>query len=103
MGSREEVYVINAEDILDHTAAEAGSRSGTRGLSSVDDGRSSTRTRRGFRSSPRAFIASSLSLFVCGAGQAYNGQWKLGILLFLTEVLALVGHWSVVKLWPVLK
>ena len=38
-----------------------------------------------------------------GAGQAYNGQPKLGLLLFLTEVLAVAGHWSVVKLWPVLK
>jgi hypothetical protein len=70
-----------------------------------EGGKSSTRNRRRAveRSRSRAFIASSLSLFVCGAGQAYNGQWKLGILLFLTEVLAVAGHWSVVKLWPVLK
>jgi hypothetical protein len=109
MGSQEQVYVINAEDILDHQAPEAGSRSGPRGLASVtqeaDGGRSTVRGRRGmtFRTNPRAFIASTLSMFVCGAGQAYNGQWKLGLLLFLTEVLAVAGHWSVVKIWPVLK
>jgi len=109
MGRQEEVYVINAEDILESSSPAAGSRSGPRGVvsgaSELEGERSPARTRRSgsLRSSARAFVASTLSLFVCGAGQAYNGQWKLGLLLFLTEVLALAGHWSVVKLWPVLK
>jgi hypothetical protein len=104
MGSQEEVYVINAEDILDHRSPSAGARPGPRGVE-AEFTRSTARLRRGGSgaSNPGAFIASTLSLFVCGAGQAYNGQWKLGILLFLTEVLAAAGHWSVVMLWPVVK
>lgn len=51
----------------------------------------------------RSPVASSLSMFVCGAGQMVNGQGKLGLLLFLTEVLALAAHWSALKLGPALK
>jgi len=107
MGTQEDVYVINAEDILDDYAA--GARTGPQGIVSGSDqeqgGKRASRARRSgaFRMNARAFIASTLSLFVWGAGQAYNGQLKLGLLLFLTEVLAVVGHWSVAKLWPVLK
>jgi len=107
MGTQEDVYVINAEDILDDYAA--GARTGPQGIvprSAQDEGgKPASRAGRSgsFRSNARAFIASTLSLFVWGAGQAYNGQMKLGLLLFLTEVLAVVGHWSVAKLWPVLK
>jgi len=108
MGRQDEVYVINAEDILDENAA--GIRNGPRGIvpapgSGEEDGRPAARARRGgtIRTNARAFIASTLSLFVWGAGQAYNGQPKLGLLLFLTEVLAVVGHWSVMRLWPALK
>jgi TM2 domain-containing membrane protein YozV len=105
MGRQEDVYVIHAEDILDSRDASAG-RPGPRAVSSEgEEGRTASRTRRGmtFRTNPRALIASTLSLFVCGAGQAYNGQVKLGILMFLTEVLAASAHWSVVKLWPSVK
>lgn len=47
----------------------------------------------------RVPIASTLSLLVCGAGQVYNGQRKLGLLLFLTELLAVIGHGSLMKSW----
>jgi hypothetical protein len=108
MTSQEEVYVINAEDILDEYAS--GARTGPRGIvaspaPAEEGGNPAFRARRSMaiRTNARAFIASTLSLFVWGAGQTYNGQWKLGLLLFLTEVLAAVGHWSVMRLWPVLK
>ncbi len=107
MGNQEDVYVINAEDILKDYSP--GARTGPQGIvgASAQDGggNSASRARRrdSLRTNARAFIASTLSLFVWGAGQAYNGQLKLGLLLFLTEVLAVVGHWSVAKLWPSLK
>lgn len=53
----------------------------------------------GLAAPSRVPIASTLSLLVCGAGQVYNGQRKLGLLLFLTEVLAVIGHWSLTKIW----
>jgi len=107
MGTQEDVYVINAEDILDDYAP--GARTGPQGIvagsAQEEGGKPAPRARRSgaFRTNARAFIASTLSLFVWGAGQAYNGQLKLGLLLFLTEVLAVVGHWSVANLWPALR
>ncbi len=108
MGRQEDFYVINAEDILDARSAAAGLRSVPRAVAGAQEeetARPATSMRRNgaLRTNARAFIASTLSLFVCGAGQAYNGQRKLGLLLFLTEVLAAVGHWSVVRLWSVVK
>jgi hypothetical protein len=44
-------------------------------------------------------LAASLSLFICGGGQIYNGQVKLGALFMLGELLAVVGHWSLFQLW----
>ena len=52
------------------------------------------------RSGAGAPVASSLSMFLCGAGQVANGQVKLGLLLFLTEVLVVVAHWCVLRAWP---
>jgi hypothetical protein len=52
------------------------------------------------RSSPaRVPVAAMLSLVVCGAGQLFNGQRKLGALLFLAEVLALASHWALFQAW----
>ena len=102
MGRQDEVYVINAEDILDENAA--GIRNGPRGIvpspgSGEEGGRPAARARRGgtLRSNARAFIASTLSLFVWGAGQAYNGQFGLGILVLLGSVLVFpyfLGIWG---------
>lgn len=99
---KEDVYIINAEDILESYSPAAGAR-GPR-LVGEEGERTAARTRREAGSgNSRAVVASTLSLFVCGAGQAYNGQPKLGFLLFLTEILAVAGHWSVLKLWPMLR
>jgi hypothetical protein len=98
---KEDVYIINAEDILESYSQAAGTRQGPRLVGEEGD-RTAARTRRA-SGNARAVVASTLSLFLCGAGQAYNGQPKLGFFLFLTEVLAVVGHWSVIKLWPMLR
>jgi len=102
---KEDVYIINAEDILESYSPAAGARQGGPRLVGEEGERTAARTRRegGFNGNARAVVASTLSLFVCGAGQAYNGQPKLGFLLFLTEILAVAGHWSVIKLWPMLR
>jgi TM2 domain-containing membrane protein YozV len=44
-------------------------------------------------------IAASLSMFVPGAGQAYNGQRQLGLLLFLFQGLAAAAHWAIGQRW----
>lgn len=44
-------------------------------------------------------VPSSLSLIVCGAGQLYNRQTRLGILFLLTELLAVAIHWAVIDRW----
>ena len=102
MGQQQDYYIIEEDDLLE--PVRRGERAGARasgGLRSADRG--AARTVVGGRGRSRAPVASTLSLFVCGAGQAYNGQVKLGLLLFLAEALAVVGHWSVVRIWPTLK
>jgi TM2 domain-containing membrane protein YozV len=47
----------------------------------------------------RPLIASSLSMFLPGAGQAYNGQRQLGLLLFLVQGMAAAAHWGVAQRW----
>jgi len=109
MGRQEDYYIIEEDDLLEPAKRleRASSRAGVTGTLRALDAPERRGTRDGVAGGAvgrsRAPLASSLSLFVCGAGQAVNGQWKLGLLLFLTEVLAVVGHWSVVRLWPTLK
>lgn len=108
MPKQDDVYVISEEDILQPFRKGEGNRQGLRATAPAfvaDDpaAEGAVGRRPASRGSARALVASTLSLFVCGAGQAYNGQWKLGLLLFLTEALAVASHWSLVKLWPVLK
>jgi hypothetical protein len=99
MSQKDDVYIIQEDDLLEPIRRGArSSGSSLRGLDATV--RASTRRAGGARGRASAPLASSLSLFVCGAGQMANGQWKLGLLLFLTEVLALAGHWSVVRAWP---
>jgi TM2 domain-containing membrane protein YozV len=47
----------------------------------------------------RAWIAASLSLVVCGAGQLFNRRPQLALLYFLTETLALSVNWFLWKVW----
>jgi len=111
MAKQDEVYIISEEDILEPLRKKPGTPRKSRwGFPTrVEEGtpkESTQEARRGRTSSSggtRALVASTLSLFVCGAGQMYNGQGKLGLLLFLTEVLAVISHWSLIKLWPLLK
>lgn len=87
MPQTEDVYTITDESIL--TAPSGASR------------------RRGPRISYRqpasgglhAVTSSSMSLFVWGSGQMNNGQGRLGLLLFLTQALALSTAWSVTRIW----
>jgi len=101
MSQKDDCYIIEEDDLLEpvRRLQRASTKAGgtLRGLDATV--RASRRGSRG-RGGPGAPLASSLSLFICGAGQVANGQWKLGILLFLTEVLALAGHWCVVRAWP---
>ena len=45
-------------------------------------------------------MAATLSIFVCGAGQLYNGQMKMGALFLLVEAFMGVGHWAMARMWP---
>jgi hypothetical protein len=47
----------------------------------------------------RPWIASSLSLVLCGAGQLFNRRPQLALLYFLTEALALSVNWLLWKTW----
>jgi TM2 domain-containing membrane protein YozV len=47
----------------------------------------------------RALKASTLSLFVCGLGQFYNGQRQLGAALFLLQALVASLDWAALRLW----
>jgi hypothetical protein len=101
MSPKDDCYIIEEDDLLETVRRQE--RDGSRGRGSTLRGVDSTVrsfSRKSAGSGGGAPLASSLSLFVCGAGQAANGQWKLGLLLFLTEGLALAAHWSVVKAWP---
>jgi hypothetical protein len=103
MSQKDDCYIIEEDDLLEpvRRLQRASSKTGGGQLRALDATvRASTRRAYGSRGGFRAPLASSLSMFLCGAGQVANGQWKLGVLLFLTEVLALVGHWSVLKAWP---
>ena len=101
MSPQDDVYIIEENDLLE--GVRRLEREGAKGRGSSLRGLDSTVrsfNRKSSGSGGGAPLASSLSLFLCGAGQAANGQWKLGLLLFLTEALAVAGHWSVVKAWP---
>ena len=51
----------------------------------------------------RVPAASTMSLLVCGAGQVFNGQLKLGILLLLVEAIFVIGHWALIGSWSSLQ
>lgn len=110
MAQQDDVYVIPDEDFLEALRVPPSERKNLRIAASPAEGSPAEREARaaGARAAravpgrPRAPIASTLSLLVCGAGQVYNGQAKLGALLFLTEVLAIAAHWAAIRTWPVI-
>jgi TM2 domain-containing membrane protein YozV len=108
MPQPDDVYVISEEDILEPFRRNPAPRKGPRGLVSDGEGTSheeTTNPTRGSsgRRSGRAPFAATLSLFVAGAGQAYNGQFKLGLLLFLTEGFTVCFHWALFRMWSTVK
>lgn len=112
MPTRDDVYTISADDITesaeDLIQAATGHRSPGAGRFSRSPrgfaGAAATRAHGGLamsaRASKRPVVASTLSLFLCGAGQLYNRQVQLGLLFFLTEALFVAGHWSARRMWP---
>src|SRR5262249_31262165 len=63
------------------------------------DWRPSASVRGPSRGAAQPLVASSLSLFVAGAGQAYNGQGQLGLLFFLIQALGVSANWAIVNGW----
>lgn len=110
MPQRDEVYTISDDDVLESMRRELERRGSMRPDASggADRQRSATSRERVRYAQPpasgtRALWASTFSLFICGAGQAYNGQGKLGALLFLVEALMVSVNWSLTRLWPEVK
>jgi len=114
MPQEDDVYVISDENLLDSLLKQPARRARSETASALEEAaiplmvqpaeRSPTTAARNAAGRlPRAAVASTLSLLVCGGGQIYNGQMKLGVLLFLTEVLAVAAHWSAAKMWPAIR
>jgi TM2 domain-containing membrane protein YozV len=109
MPQQDEVYTITDDSILDSMRRELERRGAMRPESSTkaEERPRSGRSRVQYAQPPAqgrsAVLASSLSMFVCGAGQAYNGQGKLGALLFLTEALFISLNWAMTNVWHELK
>jgi len=102
MGQQDDCYIIEENDLLEpmRRLERAAGKAGASNLRSVDATMRATSRRGASRRGAGAALASSLSMFLCGAGQVANGQWKLGLLLFLSEVLAVLSHWCVIRAWP---
>lgn len=98
MPQNDDVYTITDTDIASLTDELRGRR-GER-VDIRPDRRPSASMRGGGPGDARALTASTLSLFICGAGQMYNRQGKLGLLLFLMQTLVAAANWAVVQLWP---
>ena len=98
MQHHDTVYTITEEDIAplpDEKPGRGGGRAELR-----PDRRPSASMRGSGPNGARALAAATLSLFLCGAGQLYNRQGKLGALMLLTQILAGASNWAVIQLWP---
>jgi hypothetical protein len=110
MINQDEVFVITEDDIL--KPGGKGKGGGPRGVPAPKGGRNAERpgeveetvverstpaSRRRGRKNPAA--ASTLSLFVCGFGQLYNGDATLASLFFLSEMLILAFHYLMFMTW----
>ena len=101
MPQQEDVYTITEQDIL----ASIGRGETTRraGRSEIRPDRTPSPSMRSRESGGAAsFAASTFSIFICGAGQLYNRQGKLGALMFLAQAFGCAANWAVVQLWPTL-
>jgi len=116
MINQDEVFVITEDDILKPSDKGKGKGGGPRAVSSAKAAKAAERaaeleetvaerpvagTRGRGRKSPAA--ASTLSLFVCGLGQLYNGDGRLAALFFLSEVFILAFHYFLYMSWERVK
>ena len=110
MINQDEVFVITEDDILKPSDKGKGKGGGPRAVPASKSARAAERQEVGEtvaerpaaargrgRRSPAA--ASTLSLFVCGLGQLYNGDGRLAALFFLSEVLILTFHYFLYMTW----
>jgi TM2 domain-containing membrane protein YozV len=100
MGQQNDYYIIEEDDLLE--PLRRGSKTATGTLRALETAPRRATRGGGLRPGGRfsAPIASTFSMFLCGAGQMVNGQWRLGLLLFLTEAFAVAAHWCVIRSWP---
>lgn len=112
----EDIYVISDDNILSvedkkRRSMRAGSavpaglgevqgRFDTMGTVPVAPGRTATMVRiRHDSGSKRPLGAAFLSFLVCGAGQAFNGQVKMGVAFLLVEAMVAAFNWSAATSW----
>src|SRR5213593_3793946 len=113
MINQDEVFVITEDDILKPGGKGKGggpravSAKAARGADRTADveetavERPTSAARGRARKNPAA--ASTLSLFVCGFGQLYNGDGTLAALFFLSEMLILAFHYFMFMTWDRIK
>jgi hypothetical protein len=110
MINQDEVFVITEDDILKPSGKGKGKGGGPRAVASANGSKGAERpveieetvaerstTRGRGRKNPAA--ASTLSLFVCGLGQLYNGDGRLAALFFLSELFILSFHYFMYMTW----
>jgi len=108
MAQKTDFYTLPDEDVLEslrkdvegiaRPAGTSGARSGAGARRA--EGSGARRFASSSQGNTKPVIAASLSLFVCGAGQAFNRQVKLGALMFLLAVFAGASHWGMTAAWP---
>jgi hypothetical protein len=103
-----EVFVISEDDILKPSPSGTGkaapsTRSGETAArpSALRSTAVSLPSRARDRSSgvPSPAVASTLSLWVWGLGQFYNGDRKMGILFFLCQLQVIAVHYMLYEIW----
>jgi len=103
---RTEVYEISEDAALDlkQLFEEPKSSSGKKGGVSASGVRRVAKVTKAagaqLPTNRNAPLAATLSIFMCGAGQFYNGQMKMGALFLLLEAFVGVGHWAMARMWP---
>lgn len=109
----DDIYVISDEDVLTARQSRPSSARAEPGVGPIAEpvisiadppaARAEAPVRLPPRKAASVPIASSLSVLLCGAGQAYNGQVKLGALFLLIELFAVAAHWSLVRSWSLVQ
>jgi TM2 domain-containing membrane protein YozV len=112
MINQDEVFVITEDDILKPGDKGRGKGGGPRSVHSPKGAKGAERpieieetvaerpvtgARGRRRKNPAA--ASTLSLFICGLGQLYNGDGRLAALFFLSELFIVAFHYFMYMTW----